>query len=148
MWEISVNGQVISFLLSLILGAMYCALYDILRALRKHGRNSYFAVFFEDITFWLIAAFGTFIFLLSRTSGEIRGYVIAGHLIGFVIFRFTLSRFTFKIFCAVFKFLKKIKHILSLVFNKLADVCENFSNCVFEGIKKIFKIIPKKIKKT
>ena len=82
MWEIDNYDQVITFLLSLVLGATFCAFYDVIRAVRRVCFNSFIAVNICDIVTWIIYAFVTFIFLISRTNGEIRSYVLFGELCG------------------------------------------------------------------
>lgn len=44
------------------------------------------AVFIRDILFFIIAAFCSFLFSLKYCSGMIRFYVLAGELMGFLIF--------------------------------------------------------------
>lgn len=102
MWEISNYNQIITFLLSLCLGAIFCAIYDIIRAMRKVCINSFFAVTITDILIWILYAFATFVFLISRTNGEIRGYVLAGEATGFVLFRLSFSRLLFPFLQFVF----------------------------------------------
>ena len=78
MWEISINDQILTLLYSLCLGVILCVYYDIFRAFHKAGFDSPFQVFIGDILYCVTAAFATFLFLLSRTNGEIRGYVLDG----------------------------------------------------------------------
>ncbi len=49
------------------------------------GKNTV-AVFIRDILFFVIAAFCSFIFSLKYCSGMIRFFVLAGELMGFLIF--------------------------------------------------------------
>ncbi|MBQ6713923.1 MAG: hypothetical protein IJN15_00055 [Clostridia bacterium] len=93
MWEISINNQIITFLLSLVLGCVLCAFYDTFRSIRKVGFNSFTATFISDLVFWIVSGFITFLFLIARTNGAPRGYVFLTALMGFIIFRATLSRF-------------------------------------------------------
>ena len=74
MWEISINDQMLTLLYSLCLGVILCVFYDVFKAFHKAGFNSPLQVFIGDILYCVIAAFATFLFLLSRTNGEIRGY--------------------------------------------------------------------------
>ncbi len=92
MWEIDINDQIVTLLLSLVLGVAVCVLYDIFRAIRCAVDHSAVAVFFEDILFWVLAALVNFIFLMGRTGGGLRGYVFVGEIAGFFVFRFTVSR--------------------------------------------------------
>lgn len=151
MWEINVGNQFLTFIYSLILGGLLCPSYDFIRAIRKSGFNSFIAVFFTDIIFWIISAFITFIFLISRTNGEIRGYVLIGILAGFVIFRLTFSRFVFLSFTLAFKLIVKF-HIkftcffntiygkIEAVFRKIGVSTAKFLKRTLKSIKKLLKI--------
>lgn len=146
MWEIDNYDQVITFLLSLCLGAMCCALYDILRALRKVCLNSFLAVNLCDILLWIIYAFATFIFLISRTNGEIRGYVILGEAIGFVLFRISLSKILFKSLSFIFIKLTAIKRKIGTVMSVFYIKSEICVSKTLKYIIKIFKSIKKVLK--
>lgn len=82
--------------------------YDIISAVRLSRQNSFFAVCFQDLFFWIVSAFAVFSFLLSVSNGEIRGYIIFGILFGFVLLKITLSKYIVKAIKAVFKFILKI----------------------------------------
>lgn len=112
MWEINNNLQVVSFLFSLALGVCFCAFYDIFRAVRLVWCPKGLTVFLQDIIYFCILSVVTFIFLLSITNGEIRGYVLFGILLGFLLFYYTLSRYFLII-------LKKMLRLLNFVFKAI-----------------------------
>ena len=93
MWEISISDQIFTSLYSICLGVILCVCYDILRSFRRATNSGTVAIFLGDILYFTVSAFVVFIFLLARTNGEIRGYVLLCTLLGFVIFRVTISRF-------------------------------------------------------
>ena len=142
MWEISVNDQVLTFIYSLVLGMMICTFYDILRALRKTGSRSYLSVFIGDLLFWIVSAFVTFIFLLSRTNGEIRGYVLISMLLGFTLWRFTLSRPNFYVFVCVMGFIRRILgkaiHFINDCTDKLAVLLSKFTGKMIKILKSLY----------
>lgn len=114
MWEISINDQMLTLLYSLCLGVILCIFYDVFRAFHKAGFNSPIQVFIGDILYCVAAAFVTFLFLLSRTNGEIRGYVLASALIGFIITRLTLSRVTLFLFTKTLMLITGVWRFISL----------------------------------
>ncbi len=71
--------------------------YDILRGFRKVFNYSAVTVFFQDVIFSVCMTLSVFLFLLSVTNGEMRGFVLIGLAFGFVISRFTLSVIWFKL---------------------------------------------------
>ncbi len=147
MWEINISNQFLTLLYSICLGAILCFFYDFLRASRKTGFNSFIAVFITDILFWIISAFVTFIFLMSRTNGEIRGYVLVGQLIGFVISRLTVSRFILLFFVFLFNLIKNLNRLLNKAFNVVYSKTDKILLKIFKIIKKTLKTLIKSIKK-
>ena len=140
MWEINNSLQLLSFIRSLILGVLLCVLYDFIKSLRLTADFSAITIFFQDIIYSVIASFITFIFLLSVTNGEMRGYVILGILAGFIISRFTLSRLFFKFLKLVFGGIKRLFEVISKWFYRKFDQ-------LTEKMIKIFKKTLKTVKK-
>ena len=124
MWEISLKGQLLSFAAALVLGAALCLFYDILRALRSTGFNSFAAVTVTDVFFWLTAAVLTFLLLLGLSGGEIRGYVLLGEAAGFMLCRVTLSKPLFGVLKFCFKAAAAaIRKMQSAVAKACAFIC-------------------------
>lgn len=146
MWEISNYNQTIGFLLSMCVGCVFCFLYDILRALRKVGINSFFMVAITDVLIWMFYAFVTFIFLMATTNGEIRAYVLFGELIGFVLFRASVSKLLFPILKFVFLKIYTAKLKISQFFNKVYVKFECFFSKTFKYVCKFIKRIKKGLK--
>lgn len=121
--------------------------YDVLRASRKAGFNSFLAVFVTDVLFWVVSAFVTFIFLMARTYGEVRGYVFAGEFIGFLFFRLTFSKLIFPILKFIFEIIKKIHSYLNRLFDAFYSKCESIILKICEFAVKNFKRLLKSIKK-
>lgn len=146
MWEIDVKLQIISFLRSMCLGVIFCILYDLFRAIRKNTASTIAEVFVEDLLFFLICTPIVFCFLLATTNGMLRAYVFLGIVLGFLLFRITLSRFTvkildfllkqiIKIFKALDKGLKVFCELVGRIFNKISLLTIKF----FKKAKKVAK---------
>ncbi len=148
MWEINNQNQIITFLLSLCLGAICCAIYDIVRALRKVCLNSLLAITVGDILIWIFYAFITFIFLMSRTNGEIRGYVLFGELVGFILFRISVSKVTCYFLDFIFEKTRSVIQKLNLVLNTFYIKIECLFLKAFQFFIKIVKTIKKLLKNT
>lgn len=140
MWEINLSDQATTFLLSIFLGVCFCLLFDFTRGMRVFGINSKVAVFFTDVIYFLLVSFVNFCFFLTRESGQIRGYVFVGEIIGFFLFRLTLS----KIIMIIISFLHRvytrintaIKRTKAKVFLKIKEKTSNFAKKVKKPIKK------------
>ena len=146
MWEINNSFQAVSFLYSVIFGVIYCLLYDIFRALRKLYSPSAVTVFLQDIFYFVIIAFFTFLFLMAVSNGEIRAYVIVGMAFGFAACFFTLSRLWVKAVYFLFKLLNSINgkiidilnRFLSFAYKKTVNCVKCCENLLIK-LKKIFK---------
>lgn len=120
MWEISLADQTLTFLLSLLGGAVLCLLYDLFRIFRLSRSTSRVGLFVEDVLYFVLCGFLTFCFFIVRCSGEIRGYVLLGELLGFVVCRCTLSAL---LLCAakyVYRFIRRLFALLARPLRALA----------------------------
>jgi hypothetical protein len=52
MWEINLKSQILSFLGSIVLGLIFCVIYDLLRVVRKYGKSNDLRLFIEDIIYF------------------------------------------------------------------------------------------------
>ena len=146
MWEINNSFQAVSFLYSVAAGVIFCLLYDILRTLRKLLSPPAVNVFFQDIFYFVIISFLTFLFLMAVSNGEIRAYVIIGMAFGFAACFFTLSRFWVKALYFIFKLLNSISEKIIDILNRfLSFTHQKAGNCVkycgglFTKVKKLLK---------
>ena len=139
MWEIHSTDQTVTFMLSWALGGLLCAVYDILRGWRLSLHSGIIAVFFQDTFFGIFASVTTFLFLLARSCGEIRLYVLVGEVIGFVLFRMSFSGVLLAFFRILFSGLRWIKK----QFSHLYDLQLKLFTCFFERFRTFYE---KKIK--
>ena len=142
----TVSRQVYCFLMSVGVGAVLGCVYDVFKLLHIFLPSKKVVVFVEDVLYWIIAVFVTFIFILTFNSGEIRGFLLIGELCGFIIYYFLMSPFVVKLlkfivsaFVKVFKFIFKIisapiKFIFRIIRKLLRPVCT--------ALKKLLKKLP------
>jgi hypothetical protein len=136
MWEINIKLQFFYWLLSVVLGGMYCLFYDFFRAVRLSIKCSDITVFIQDILYFSIISITTFYFLLATTNGQVRGFVIFGAVIGFVIARITVSYLIMKIYnfflkyITLFLWIKKVDLPLMFIVvkNKKVDNLERITH--------------------
>ena len=142
MWEINSIFQLLGFVYSLFLGGLFSFLYDVIKSLRLTLKLSYLTVFIFDILYFISISILSFLFFMSFTDGEIRYYILFGVIIGFYIFRLTVSKVLIFVLTHILKF-------IYFIINKLNDYILSFSGWILfileEFRKKIFKIY-KKIK--
>lgn len=140
MWEISSTSQIVSLLYALLVGIALSVFFDFFRAARKQKSYSKTAVFFQDMAFWVVATFITFLLFMARSNGEVRLYILLFELGGFFVYRLTLSPFVLRFMLFILKGTGKIFSIYRGTVVHLAD----FLTVV---LRKIRVLILKKVKK-
>ena len=144
MWEISNKGQIINLLYSLSLGGIFCIIYDFIRAFRLVFRSKTIVYFITDVLFFALCGILTFLLLLALTGGEIRGYVILGILLGFILIRLIISKITLLLFK---KFAKATLFLLSLFAKINRRICEKIIKAT-KKISLLLRSLRKKLLKT
>ena len=116
--EISLINQASTFLVSVILGVFLSFLFDLFRALNASFKLSKKKVLINDIIYFVVSAVITFMCILIINLGEVRIYIIIGEILGFIVYRITLSRFIFNMFVILMNFLRNIGLRVSLFIKK------------------------------
>ena len=98
MWEIDLANQIETFLYSIPLGFSFGVLFYITEGLSRATPHKRVKRWITDILFFLISGFITYCFLLARSKGEVRGYVLVGELIGFWICKRLFSKIFIRFF--------------------------------------------------
>ena len=140
---VDVNEQVHTFLLSLVLGAVICLVYDFLRAMHLVFLKGFFEVLITDVLFWVFFSFVTFFYLLIYCKGVVRGYVICGIFLGFVAIRLTISRFILFVFRLGVKFVMSILHLVADKFRLILLSLYKYFKKVADTVKKVLQMIIK-----
>lgn len=128
--DFSNHAQLLTFLLAVALGAAFCLIYDVLRALRHCVQRGAVAVFFEDVVYFTVWGFCTFCFFLLFTKGMLRFYVFLGELLGYTVFRLTLSRIFYPAFC-------KLGALLITLVRLLLKPCALLCGFLKKGLQKL-----------
>ena len=139
MWEISSLSQLSAALFAFLLGIGLSVIYDIIKATRKIGFNSYVIVFLGDILFSILSAVITFLFLLVFTNGELRGFILFFEMLGFIFSRLTLSRLFLKFLILIFSFFKRLLSKMSTLLLQFSYKTERFLLNLFLNLKKLLK---------
>ena len=132
MWEISLSHQALSILLSALMGMIFCLLFDTIKAVRIFLRLKTIGTFITDVLFFVLAAVIEFCFFLSRSNGEIRGFILATELIFFFCARWTISRLYLKLLLILFGVLKKTITYINKYFYKSAYKADFFAKKIYK----------------
>lgn len=144
MWEIDLADQIRSFLYSLLLGGVFALAFYIGESFRRASRIRGVWLWLCDILYFAVAGFVTFCFLLSRSNGEVRGYILFGIALGFLAFKvlfsklilFCLIRFLIlvtNLFCKIRSNILKLFH---KILGKSQKSFEKLKNNAKKGLKK------------
>lgn len=112
--------EVMIFLLSCLLGGFFSFYYDCFRLLRQCIPHHGVVVFFEDIFYFASCSIIAFSFIVEKASGEIRGFLFVGVVVGFILYYFTISIIFMKIMRVVFDIIRKI---FTVVLKILIFIC-------------------------
>jgi spore cortex biosynthesis protein YabQ len=138
---ISLSGQSYVFLLSCGFGVILGALYDLFRIFRLAIPCNKFIVFLQDIIYWVICTALTFAFMLVTSSGQIRGFIIFGELLGAFVYYFTIGMLVMKSSKFIIRVAKKI---LRFIFKILIFPFYQ----IWKLIRPILSVFKRKTKKT
>ena len=89
-------------------GGFLLAVYDVLRILRIVFRHPGFLVAAEDILYWLFHAVYLFWMMYHQNNGAVRGYIVAGVILGMLVYNQTLSPVSVKWISGIFLHIRKI----------------------------------------
>lgn len=109
---------------SCLLGVGLGILYDIFRIIRMLINTRNITIFLQDIIYFIVSGFVTFIFVLGINEGQSRFYILAGEGIGWIVYHITLG--------------EKIYHCSENIVKMIHTKFRNFSNNIYRYIKKIF----------
>ena len=137
MWEINNFNQYTCFLYAIILGALMEIVYDLFKFDRTLFKRSKVVIFISDVLLWVIYAFTLFSFCVVFSNGQIRGYIVFANLLGFIIFRFTVS----KLFWHLFKPIKKIANKIKRHYLFLLEKANFLLSRIVVWVKKLWKNI-------
>ncbi len=105
---ILVSQQSIIFLAACLLGAGLGLIYDVFRVFRLVFRQGRLLILAEDLLFWFLAGWITFLFLLLFTEAQLRLYVLLGQSLGFLVYHFSLGELVIALFRRLIALVKRL----------------------------------------
>lgn len=143
MQSVTVAAQTQMFLLSCGFGFLLGLLYDVFRLVRMAFFSQKIVVFFQDILYFTVCGCLTFLFALTMNYGEIRGYVLLGEVLGWIIYYYSLGAMIFQASTAIVKALKKVVAFILLAisapFQFLFQIFRGIGGFVVKMSKKMFE---------
>ncbi len=150
---LSVSEQMDLFIKCVLLGILVGVFYDSLSIVRKIFVHNKITVNIEDLIFWILTTFFVFIMLLKINEGEIREYAVAGILIGYLINKMILSKYTVKVGSIILGFIMEVIvkiigitiYPLEVVYKVLIKLLKPSEKAII-GSKKVLKRSKKNVK--
>ncbi len=137
LYSLSLAQQTKGFLLALGMGFLLGVLYDLIRIVRISITRGKAAVVVCDLLFCLALCVVTFLFCLTVNEGEIRGYLVAGEGLGFLVYYFSLGAVVFALSEKIITGIKSIfKRILKAIFTPLGNIAVKLGGKVNKFVKK------------
>lgn len=137
--NINTNEQVLTFVLSIGLGFLFCLVYDILRVFHKLWLKGFFEVLVSDLLFWFVLSVVTFCFLIIRCQGSVRAFVLFGQVVGFLVARLTVSGLFVRGLTAVFTIISKCLRRFGEAIGKFMSKCEKNFKKMLNYVKKLLQ---------
>ena len=131
---------------SLIVGMFLCAVYDVFRLFRLRRAQNAILFFVNDFVFCLICAVSMCVLFFNLSYGRIRAYAFAFALIGFLIWRVTVSRFVMaimnRIVNMVFGFFKLTKMRVYVIVKNVSRriYTKRYCNRAVASVKKLKEV--------
>lgn len=133
---LSVGHQGFVFLVSIILGIFIGLFYDFFRFIRKIIYHNNFATYIEDLIFWILVIFVSYVTVLHISNGEIRFYFFIGVLIGYILYFLIISDFILSLFMNVYKALCNLLKVFVRPLGLAVKKCYTPSKFVFKKLKR------------
>lgn len=149
MWEINNLDQTVTFLLSIAFGILFSVLYDVFKSVRIACRLKKLTVALSDVVYFLVITLFTFCFFMLRTKGQPRAFAFFGELLGFVLWRLTLSKYFLRVLLFAFRIFRSLLLKISLIssaffgviYRKITELYKKFKKLSKKGLKRIKQLL-------
>jgi len=100
--------QTLVFFQGMLVGAVLALLFDAFRISRIALPTPVWAVFVEDVVFFLVCAVVTFSLMLSVLDGQVRFFVLVGQGLGAALYSLTLGQLVMAVSKTIISIIKRI----------------------------------------
>lgn len=117
------QGEIFYF--AFVFGVALGLWYDVFRMLRHLGLNSRRAFIVQDILFMTSCGILCFIFASLTVNGHLRLFVLAGHIFGFMSYRFSFGMLTGMLFKGIEKPVTALRKLCGKISRGLSERSED-----------------------
>lgn len=111
-----IAAEAMLFLTSCLLGAALGVVYDFFRAVRLLFPPGAALAFAEDGLFFAVVGVAEFVFFLNHTYGQLRGFLLIGQGLGFLIYYLTAGR---AVYCLMRRLTRLLKGMVRWVCGRI-----------------------------
>lgn len=127
MLQFDIVDEFYIFLIAINYGLILGAIYDFYRVFRYFSKPKKLLTGIEDILFWIVVTLIVFTFLVRKTDGIIRGFVILGFIIGYAFYIKVISRYSYLLLKRIFKLIfDLIGEIMKIILYPLKSILKYF----------------------
>lgn len=131
------SRQLMEFFTSALFGLSCGMLYDITAVIRGYFKGKKLICALIDVLFCITSAIALMAFLLLVTDGRLRWYVILGIILGFFIYKNTISGLFFSGVCSIINLsVKSLNFLTSPIYKVLEFLKRKKRGCEAENGKK------------
>ena len=152
MFQVNIVDEFYIFLIAINYGLILGGIYDFYRVFRYFSKPKKILTAVEDLLFWIIITLIVFVFLVNKTDGIVRGFVLLGFIIGYVFYIKVISFYSYKFlkktFELIFGLISEIMKIMLYPLGKVFKFCGGKANKLSMILKDLLKDSKKYIKIT
>ena len=139
--EISISHQCRCFLLALLLGAALSLLYDVFRILRLILPENQLLIAVEDLLYLLLCGLFTMRFALYAEQGRLRGYLLFGEALGWLLCHLTAGEMILRIARPLIRLIYRVISILLTpllwILQRICRIFRRFVDFLGKNFKKV-----------
>lgn len=137
------------FMYAVGFGFLIGILYDVFRTIRMLVSNGKKAFMVFDVLYAFTAAILTFLFLLTVQSGRVRGFVLFGELLGFLIYYISFGLLVVRVSDKIVHGLRRFfKGMFRLVTKPICRIANFFKRFFTKNVQKAQKKAKNSVKKS
>ena len=145
------QNQIYLLCIFTISGFLIGIFFVIFRILRKSFKTSDLVTHIEDFLFWIVTGIYLLFIIFKLSFGQIRIFMFASLIIGFIIYILTISKYFISINVQIIEFFKMIiKQFLMIIFYPFKLIFKTLKRIIFRPITfitiNIFNIFRKNVK--
>lgn len=116
---------------SLAVGAFLCVVYDLFRITRLRHKQNAVVLFISDFVYCIIAAITMTVLFFNLSYGRMRAYAFAFAIIGFLVWRVTVSRLAITL---LNKLIDRIEKLLNSIIMRVSVVITRIARRIYTSV--------------